>query len=115
MESCSYTTGHFRFSIRFLFLFFLFVRYLPLPARMISTNKKDQIFKLSEATAPNCNKSDLICFANEGISRNRFRADKISENYLIIVIIPSFTLDSIYSINASGAEQMPETNNLNQT
>ena len=33
----------------------------------------------------------------------------------IILIILLFTLDSIYSTNASGAEQMPEANNLNQT
>ena len=31
------------------------------------------------------------------------------------VIIPLFTLGSIYSTNASGAEQMSETNNSNQT
>ena len=30
-------------------------------------------------------------------------------------MIPLFTLGSIYSIKASGAEQMPETNNLDQT
>ena len=29
--------------------------------------------------------------------------------------MPLFTLGSIYSTNASGAEQMPETNNSNQT
>ena len=34
---------------------------------------------------------------------------------LIIIIIPLFTLGSVYSTNASGAEQMPETNNSNQT
>ena len=34
---------------------------------------------------------------------------------IIVTIIPLFTLDSIYSTNASGAGQMPETNNLNQT
>ena len=33
----------------------------------------------------------------------------------IILIILLFTLDSIYSTNAGGAEQTPETNNLNQT
>ena len=31
---------------------------------------------------------------------------------IIILIIPLFTLGSIYSTNASGAEQMPETNNF---
>ena len=31
------------------------------------------------------------------------------------VIIPLFTLGSIYSTNASGAKQMPETNNSNWT
>ena len=30
---------------------------------------------------------------------------------IIIIIIPLFTLGSIYSTNVSGAEQMPETNN----
>ena len=34
---------------------------------------------------------------------------------IIITIILLFTLGSIYSTNASGAEQMPETNNSNQT
>ena len=34
---------------------------------------------------------------------------------IIIIIIPLFTLGSIYSTNASGAEQMPGTNNSNQT
>ena len=34
---------------------------------------------------------------------------------IIIIIIPLFTLGSIYSTNASGAEQMPEINNSNQT
>ena len=33
----------------------------------------------------------------------------------IILIILLFTLDSIYSTNASGADRTPETNNLNQT
>ena len=32
---------------------------------------------------------------------------------MVIIIIPLFTLGSIYS--KGGAEQMPETNNLNQT
>ena len=32
---------------------------------------------------------------------------------IIILIIPLFTLGSIYSTSASGAEQMPETNNSN--
>ena len=38
-------------------------------------------------------------------------------NYFIYftIIIPLFTLGSIYSTNASRAEQMPETNNSNQT
>ena len=31
-----------------------------------------------------------------------------------IIIILLFTLSGIYSTNASGAEQMPETNNSNQ-
>ena len=30
-----------------------------------------------------------------------------------IIIIPLYTLGSIYSTNASGAEQIPETNNSN--
>ena len=34
---------------------------------------------------------------------------------LSIYIIQLFTLSSIYSTNASGAEQMPETNDSNQT
>ena len=34
---------------------------------------------------------------------------------IIILIIPLFTLGSIYSTSASGAEQMPETNNSNWT
>ena len=32
---------------------------------------------------------------------------------IIIIIIPLFTLGSIYSTNASGAEQIAETNNSN--
>ena len=32
---------------------------------------------------------------------------------IIILIIPLYTLGSIYSTNASGAEQIPETNNSN--
>ena len=32
---------------------------------------------------------------------------------IIKIIIPLFSLGSIYSTNASGAEQMPETNNSN--
>ena len=32
---------------------------------------------------------------------------------IIIIIIPLFTLGSIYNTNASAAEQMPETNNSN--
>ena len=32
---------------------------------------------------------------------------------IIIIIIPLITLGSIYSTNASGAEQLPETNNSN--
>ena len=31
------------------------------------------------------------------------------------MITPLFTLSSIYSTNVSGAEQIHETNNLNQT
>ena len=31
------------------------------------------------------------------------------------MILPLFTLGSAYGTNASGAEQMSETNNLNQT
>ena len=65
MESCSHTTGHFRFSIRFvLFFVFLFVRYLPLHDRMISTNKKGlkSLINTSQQRAEtNWNKSDLIC------------------------------------------------------
>ena len=34
---------------------------------------------------------------------------------LSIYIIPLFTLSSIYSTNASGVEQMPETSNSNET
>ena len=34
---------------------------------------------------------------------------------IIILIIPLYTLGSIYSTNASGAEQIPETNNSNST
>ena len=34
---------------------------------------------------------------------------------IIIIIIPLFTLGSVYSTNTSGAEQMPEANNSNQT
>ena len=33
----------------------------------------------------------------------------------MIIIIPLFTLGSVYGTNASGAEQISETNNLNQT
>ena len=122
MESCSYTIGHFRFSNRFVFCFsclFVNSRLLIEWYRQTKESKylsclKSLINTSQQRAEPNCHKSDLICLANEGISRNSFRADKISENYLIIVIIPSFTLDSIYSINASGAEEMPETNNSNQ-
>ena len=32
---------------------------------------------------------------------------------LLLLLIPLFTLRSIYSTKASGAEQMPETNNSN--
>ena len=32
---------------------------------------------------------------------------------IIILIIPLYTLGSIYSTNASGVEQIPETNNSN--
>ena len=35
------------------------------------------------------------------------------EELIIIIIIPLFTLGSIYSTNASGAEQMTQTNNSN--
>ena len=34
---------------------------------------------------------------------------------LIIVTVPLFTLGSVYSTDASGAEQMPETNSSNLT
>ena len=34
---------------------------------------------------------------------------------IIEIISPLFTLGSICSTNASGLEQIPETNNLNQT
>ena len=30
---------------------------------------------------------------------------------IVMIIIPLFTLDSIYNTNASGTQQMPETNN----
>ena len=33
----------------------------------------------------------------------------------MIIIIPLFTLGSIYSTNPSGAEQMPKKNKSNQT
>ena len=32
---------------------------------------------------------------------------------LLLLLIPLFTLGSIYSTKASGAEQIPETNNSN--
>ena len=35
--------------------------------------------------------------------------------FVYIYIIPLFTLSSIYNSNASGTEQMPDTNNSNQT
>ena len=35
------------------------------------------------------------------------------QQLLLLLLIPLFTLGSIYSTNASGAEQMPETNNSN--
>ena len=38
-----------------------------------------------------------------------------TEAWIIIIIIPLFTLGSINSTYASGTEQMPETNNSNQT
>ena len=34
---------------------------------------------------------------------------------MIIIIIPLFTLGSVYGTNASGGEQISETNILNQT
>ena len=34
---------------------------------------------------------------------------------VIVIIIMLFTLGSIYSTDARGADQIPETNNLNQT
>ena len=39
----------------------------------------------------------------------------ISTLIFIVIIIPLFTLGSICSTNASGAGQINETNNLNQT
>ena len=41
--------------------------------------------------------------------------EKITITIIIIIIIPLFTLGSIYSTNASGTEQMLKTNNSNQT
>ena len=35
------------------------------------------------------------------------------QQLLLLLLIPLFTLGSIYSTKASGAEQMPETNNSN--
>ena len=37
------------------------------------------------------------------------------EQWLIKISVCYFSRDSIYSTNASGATQVPETNNLNQT
>ena len=34
---------------------------------------------------------------------------------IVIIIIPLFILGSIYNTNASGTEQMPETDNWNWT
>ena len=42
-----------------------------------------------------------------------FHLGILKENRLFIIIIPLLTLDGIYSTNASGAGEMPETNNSN--
>ena len=49
----------------------------------------------------------------EGEGRSFFPSALSSPVIIIIIIIPLFTLGSIYSTNASAAEQMPETNNSN--
>ena len=48
----------------------------------------------------------------EGEGRSFFPS-ALSSPLIIIIIIPLFTLGSIYNTNASAAEQMPETNNSN--
>ena len=42
-------------------------------------------------------------------------AVSMDEMIMVVIIIPLFTLGSVYRTNASGAVQMPEANNLNQT
>ena len=51
----------------------------------------------------------------EGEGRSFFPSALSSPLIIIIIIIifPLFTLGSIYSTNASTAEQVPETNNSN--
>ena len=47
--------------------------------------------------------------------RLQTRGNRRQETFVITIIIikiPLFTLGSIYSTNASGSEQLPETNNL---
>ena len=51
----------------------------------------------------------------EGEGRSFFPSALSSPVIIIIIIIPLFTLGSIYSTNASAAEQMLETNNSNCT
>ena len=48
----------------------------------------------------------------EGEGRSFFPS-ALSSPLIIIIIIPLFTLGSIYSTNASAAEEMPETDNSN--
>ena len=51
---------------------------------------------------------------NYYVSKLRVGCCWTGEDHTIIIIITLFNLSSIYSTNASGAEQMPETNNSNQ-
>ena len=64
--------------------------------------------------------------AEELLYKNKFsesgddwrQRDRWSLNLLlviVVIVISLFTLGSIYSTHASGAEQMSETNNWNQT
>ena len=55
------------------------------------------------------NKYDFKCICAPGYHGKLCNASK----YIIIIIIPLFTLGSIYSTYASGAEQITETNNSN--
>ena len=52
----------------------------------------------------------MACYWIEYISQYNF-SDLIIVIIIIIIIFLLFTLSSIYSTNASGAEQMPETSN----